>query len=117
MITKSDLSSMLHTLGIPVGEGEQFLDSKERMPKVAYWDYIWEDNLASGDDYEELVTYQISFVSARPRDPKLIQLKGLLNDEGIHPMFYHEYIKAEKSPGYYHSYFNVEVTEELTDDG
>lgn len=114
MITKTDLSNMLHTLDIPVGEGEQFLDSGDTMPKVAYWDYIWEDTMASGDDYEEVATYQISFVAKRPRDPKLVQLKQTLNDAGIHVIMYHEYVKGQSAPGYYHTYFNLDVTEVIT---
>ena len=115
-MTKQELSTLLRSLHIPVGEGEQFIESKEAMPKIAYWDYIWEDNMASGDDYEELVTYQISFVAKRPRDPALIALKTALNAEGLHPTIYHEYVKGENSPGYFHSYFSLDVTEELTDE-
>lgn len=112
-MTKSELSALLHRVGIPVGEGEQFLDSAERMPKIAYWEYIWEDVMASGDDYDMIVMYQISFVSSRPRDPALIRLRELLNEAGIHPVIYHEYIKGDASPGHFHSYFNIEVQEEI----
>ena len=113
MINKSDLSDLLHQLNIPVGEGEQFLDSKDTMPKVAYWEYLWSDDMASGYDYAEVVTYQISFVSVRPRDPKLLRLKKLLNEQGLHPDIYHEYVKAERSPAYYHSYFSIDVEEDI----
>lgn len=115
MISKAELSALLHTLDIPVGEGEQFIDSKDAMPKVAYWEYIWDDVMASGDDYEEIVTYQISFVAKRPRDPKLVELKRTLNNAGIHAMMYHEYVKAQTAPGYYHTYFNIDVSEVITD--
>ena len=113
MTTKAELSTVLHSIGIPVGEGEQFLDSKDAMPKIAYWEYVWEDDMASGDDYDMIVTYQVSFVSARPRDPKLIALKNALNSAGIHPVMFHEYYKAENQPGQWHSYFNIEVAESL----
>lgn len=114
-MTKSDLSTLLHKLNIPVGEGEHFIDSKDKMPKVSYWEMLWTDYMASGDDYEELVTYQVSLVSSRPRDPKLLQLKKLLNTAGLHPDIYHEYINPANAPGYYHSYFSIEVTEGLGD--
>lgn len=118
-MTKTELSTLLHQLGIPVGEGEHFLESKGQYPKVAYWEYVWEDDMASGDDYEQIITYQISFVSTRRRDPALLELKRLLNSEGLHPVIYHEYVKAEGSsngPGYYHSYLSLQVLERITED-
>ena len=118
-MTKFELSVMLHQLGIPVGEGEHFLVSKGQYPKIAYWEYIWEDDMASGDDYEELVTYQVSFASTIRRDPVLVELKRLLNSKGLHPTIYHEYVRAEGSgngPGYYHSYFALQVIERITED-
>lgn len=114
-MTKTELSTLLHRLDIPVGEGEHFIDSKDAMPKIAYWEMIWSDGMASGDDYEERVTYQVSFVSKRPRDPKLLELKGIMNNAGLHPDIYHEFVNPMNAPGYYHSYFSLEVTEELTD--
>lgn len=116
-MTKEELSSLLKRLNIPVGEGEHFLEAKGQYPKVAYWEYIWEDDMASGDDYDELVTYQISFASKYRRDPALVMLKRLLNDEcGLHPTIYHEYVRADSGsngPGYFHSYFSLQVYEEL----
>ena len=116
-MTKTELSDLLHRLDIPVGEGEHFLLSKGQYPKVAYWEYIWEDDMASGDDYEEIVTYQISFASTRRRDPSLVKLKRLLNDEFcLHPTIYHEYVRSDSGsngPGYFHSYFNLQVLEAL----
>lgn len=112
-MTKTELSTILHSLGIPVGEGEHFIESAESMPKVAYWEYLWSDVMASGDDYDCVVTYQISMISKRPRDQKLLALKSVLNASGIHPDIYHEYVKADKSPGYYHSYFSVDIEEKV----
>lgn len=113
-MTKTELSELLHTLGIPVGEGEQFITSRDAMPKIAYWDYVWQDNMASGDEYEELVTYQVSLVARRPRNSALLALKSALNAAGLHPTFYHEYVKGENTPGYFHSYFSLDVTEDIT---
>lgn len=116
-MTKDELSSLLKRLNIPVGEGEHFLEAKGQYPKVAYWEYVWEDDMASGDDYEELVTYQVSFASTHRRDPALVMLKRLLNDEyRLHPVIYHEYVRADggsNGPGYYHSYFSLQVYESL----
>ena len=116
MITKKELSTILHTLQIPVGEGEHFLEAKDAMPKLAYWEYVWDDEMASGDDYEEIVTYQVSFVATKPRHRKLLELKALLNSYGLHPTIYHEYVAAGDAPGHYHSYFSVDVAEGLTNE-
>lgn len=113
-MTKAELKALLGNLEIPVGEGEHFLDKNQEYPKVAFWEYYWQDAMSSGDDYEEIVTYQVSFVSRTPRHPKLLQLKSLLNGQGLHPNISHEYVKAQNGPGKYHSYFAVDVTEELT---
>ena len=116
IMTKDQLSSLLHELDIPVGEGEHFLESKGSYPKVAYWEYVWTDDMASGDDYQVIVTYQVSFASTKRRDPVLVELKKKLNDAGLHPTFYHEYVRAENGsngPGYFHSYFSLEVLEDL----
>lgn len=114
-MTKSDLSDLLRGLNIPVGEGEHFLDSSGEYPKVAYWEYFWHDDMASGDDYEEIVTYQVSFVSRRPRDPKLKLLKSRLNAVGLHPDINIEYVKSESGPGEFHAYMAIDVTERITE--
>ena len=113
-MTKSELKELLNSLDIPVGEGEQFLDKSKEYPKIAYWEYNWRDVMASGDDYDEVVTYQISFVSKTPRHRKLLELKMALNGIGLHPEISHEYVKAQNGPGEYHSYFAIDVTEALS---
>lgn len=112
-ITKSELIEILGSVGIPAREGEQYLEDLKVFPKIAYWEYYWEDSMASGDDYETVVTYQVSFASRTPRHEKLLALKEALNAAGIHPAISHEYTKASNSPGWYHSYFAVEITEDL----
>jgi len=112
-MTKSELSALLHKLNIPVGEGEQYLDSKDKLPKIAYWEYLWHDSMASGDDYDTLVTYQVSLVSSRPRDASLIKLKQMLNEIGLHPDINIEYVKGQNSPGQYHTYFALQVSEDI----
>ncbi len=114
MLTKRELSEILHSLPVQVGEGEQFLISKGQYPKVAYFELQWEDNMASGDDYEEIITYQVSFAGLKPRDPALLQLKQALNDRGLHPIIQHEYVNGDNAPAYHHSFFSLDVTEDLT---
>ena len=69
--------------------------------------------MASGDDYETVVTYQVSFASRTPRHPALLAIKRALNSAGLHPAISHEYIKAQSGPGWWHSYFSVDITEAL----
>lgn len=113
-MTKTELSELLKQVGLPVGEGEQFLTSKGENKKIAYWEYSWKPVNASGGSYTHIVTYQVSFVSVRPRDPKLIELLMQLDKKGIRPDVQHEYVTNE-SPGYHHSYFAVDVEEKLWD--
>lgn len=114
-MTKKELSTLLHKLdGVSIAEGEEFLDKGDQFPKVVYWDYVWTDTMASGNDYQTVVTYQVSFLSRRPRDPGLIHLKKLLNDIGIHPIIYTEYNPGQNHSGEYHSYFSIEVVEDVS---
>lgn len=112
-MTKPDLLVLLNSVGVPAREDEQYLDDLKTFPKIAYWEYNWEDDMASGDDYHVVVTYQVSFASRKPRDPKLLALKKALNDAGLHPTISHEYVTAAESPGYYHSYFGIDVIEDF----
>lgn len=116
MITKTELSMILHGIfGASVGEGEDFLDKAGTFPKCAYFEISWTDDMASGDDYEELVTYQISVEYRKPRDQALLDLKRALNERGMHPDFYHEKVSPAKGPGHLHSYCSVTCREVLTD--
>ena len=81
--------------------------------KRAPYTYKTPDEKASGEAYETVVTYQISFASRNARNEKLLALKKALNDAGLHPVFYHEYVKAQNGPGYHHTYCSVDVTETL----
>lgn len=112
-IAKSELLSILSAGDVPVREGEQYLEDLKTFPKIAYWEYFWNDEMASGDDYETVVTYQVSFASRTPRHPALLAIKQALNNAGLHPAISHEYIKAQNGPGWWHSYFSVDITEAL----
>lgn len=116
MITKTELSLLLHGIfGSSVGEGEDFLDQAGAFPKCAYFEISWTDDMASGDGYEELVTYQISVEYRKPRDPALLDLKRALNERGLHPDIYHEKVSPAKGPSHFHSYCSITCKEVLTD--
>ena len=117
MLTKAELSRILNSIeGLEVGEGEAFLDAAGKYPKVAYWEMLWRDEMASGNEYEQVVTYQISFESNKPRDPALMSLKKAINMYGLHPDIYHERVQSKEAPAVFHSFFTLEVEENILGD-
>ncbi|WP_279000973.1 hypothetical protein [Thomasclavelia cocleata] len=107
---KEKLIEILESLGIAVNEGESSVSNSSRYPRIVFWDYIWEDKIASDETYSTVETYQISFFAKEPRHPKLIELRNELRKFGIYPVIQHEYIKEQgKDRSYYHSFFNIEV--------
>ena len=113
MMTKTELSALMHSVCDTVCEGESAMDDVKKLPKIVYWEINWADDNASGEAYSTVVTYQVSFLSKTPRHPNLIALKHALNAKNIHPSIQHEYVKAEKGAGYFHSYLSVDVLEDL----
>lgn len=109
-MTKEEFIEILKKLNIPINEGIQNDKSTGIYPRIVMFEIAWEDISASDDVYNTNVTYQISFFSNIPRNPKLIELKHILNENGIRPFINHEYIEDEK---YFHSFFSVELLEEL----
>lgn len=107
-MTKNELTEMLKELDIPVYEG-YITNGTGVYPRINYFDYVWEDMMASSEMYEEIETYQISFFSKTPRHMKLIELRQKLRENDIHPAIYHEYVLDENNHRCVHSYFKVEV--------
>jgi len=107
-MTKQELSALLHKPGIPANEGITSNKNLNVFTRIVYWDYIWEDVLASGEEYDTKATYQVSFYSRVPADKKLLELRGYLREAGLHPVIYHEYVEEDKV---FHSYFALEVIE------
>ena len=64
-MTKQELSEMLHDTGCPVNEGISDLDNGKKFPRIDYWEIAWDDVMASGDNYEDKITWQVSFYSDR----------------------------------------------------
>lgn len=112
-MTKNEFIEILKQLGIPLNEGESSIANSTKYPRIVFWDYIWEDKLASGQDYVTVETYQVSFFAKKSRDSKLLELRDLLRANGLHPTIQHEYVEDKaKDLNYYHSYFSVELVNE-----
>lgn len=109
-MTKQELIDLLDELKIPVSESTPKDDDMETEIRIHYWDYNWEDNVASGQEYNTIVTYQVSVVSNKPRHPKLLELKKKLNNLGYHPSIQHEYIVDSRRV---HSFFSLDVLENI----
>jgi hypothetical protein len=109
-MTKEELKELLDSLAIKVNEGIQSDTNTNEYPRLVYWEYVWNPQVASGQEYNTSITYQLSFFSQVSRDPKLILLKQKLKEKGINPIIYHEYIQEGK---YFHSYLAVEVLENV----
>jgi len=103
-MTQGELSRILHELDCPVNEGVSSLKNTMKFPRIDYWEIVWEDIVASGEEYAEKITWQISFYARKPRDPKLIALKNRLNELGYHPTIAHEYVTEDRV---WHSYFSI----------
>ena len=110
-MNKKEFVELLESLDINCNEGIQNMKNHDKLPRVVYFEYVWEPVGASGREYDTLVTYQVSFFSLIPRDSKLILLKNKLNDKNIMPLINHEYIEDTRE---FHSYFKVEVLEHVS---
>lgn len=116
-MTKEELSELLHSLEIQVNEGITSPDYMGNEPRIVYWPYVEQDIMASGEGYDNLVTYQISFYARTPQRKKYKEFRKKLREKGLHPTFYHEYVEKdsifEKT---WHTYCAVDVIEEIEDE-
>ena len=113
-MTKSELSELLKTLNIPVNEGITSSENTNNYPRIVYWPFAEQDEMASGGGYNNLVTYQISFYARIPQHEKYKELREKLREKGLHPLFNHEYV--EKDPVFansWHTYFALDVIEDV----
>ena len=107
-MTKQELSEMLHATGCPVNEGISDLDNGKKFPRIDYWEIAWDDVMASGDNYEDKITWQVSFYSRTPRNEKLIMLRDMMRKKGLHPTILHEFITDDKIWHYKNAGFLLE---------
>ena len=110
IMTKEDLVKLLKELDVSISESTPRDEEMEEEIRIHYWDYIWEDLMASGKNYNMKVTYQVSVLSNKPRHPKLLELKRKLNSKGLHPAIKHEYFPEKRR---IHSFFSIEVLENV----
>lgn len=113
-LNKKELSELLHRLEIPVDEGITSINDTNRMPRVVYWPFAEQELIASGEGYCNLVTYQISFYADVPGHEKFNELRGLLREKEIRPLFNHEFV--EKDPVFartWHTYCAVDVLDKV----
>ena len=109
-MTKPEIDELLKELEVPVSEGVPSDDNVNAKEYINYWEYLWEDNTASGTLYNTVVTYQISIISDTPRCKTLINLKKKLNEIGLFPDIQHEYNTETRR---WHSFFSLEVLENV----
>ena len=109
-MTKPELIDLLKELNMPFSEGTPPDKIIEEPEIIYFWDYYWEDLIASGKEYNTNVTYQVSFLAEIPRSPKLLELKHKLNNLSLHPSIQHEYNPETRR---WHSYFALEVLENI----
>lgn len=109
-MTKKEFVDLLKELKVPLSESTPRDEDMEKDIRICYWDYNWEDNMASGKEYNTIVTYQVSVIASKPRHPKLLELKKKLNDNGFHPSIQHEYFPEKRRV---HSFFSVDVLENI----
>lgn len=106
---KADLEKLLDVLGIVWNEGITAIDKTKIFPRIDIWCIAWEYIRSSGTGYKDTHTYQISFYSKIPNDPKLWELRGLFADEGILPLIRHEFVDKDRI---WHSFFEIDVLNE-----
>jgi hypothetical protein len=107
---KTDYILLLTSLAIPFNEGIQNDTNTNVFPRIVFWEYEWDPVTASDKKYNTVVVYQTSFFSKTPRHEKLLELISKLAEKNIYVHVYHEYIQEQK---YFHSYFALEVLENV----
>ncbi len=111
-MSKDKFINLLKRLNIEISEGEQDDVKKANVfPRLLFFDFLWDFQIASSDIYNTEVTYQISYFSRSPRDEKLISLLRIFLENGI----IMSQVKKEfiENGSYWHYYFSVEIKEKI----
>lgn len=115
-MTKQEMSQLLNNVMGPDSVTEEIAPGgnyASGMPRLCYHEYVWTPVNASGSEQSMVVTYQIDFYSPYPRHEKLIVLKKAFNDQGIPLQVFHEGIVSDEGKTIIHSYFSVDVIEDV----
>ena len=51
-MTKNDLVNIFKNCEIPSNEGIQYLETNDKLPRIVYFEYRWEDIVASGRKFD-----------------------------------------------------------------
>ena len=109
-MTKQELIELLKSEMPDAKEGA--VPPNLKPPYLAFWEIDWDYLTASDEVNTDVVTYQISFFSDKPRHPKLMSLLLKFRELSIRPNVKHEYVDDLKCV---HSAFTIEVLEDLFD--
>jgi hypothetical protein len=78
-MTRDEMISLFERWFTSVNEGETSLYEQGELPRLVYWDYMWNFLPASGKAYAIASTYQVSiFSDVPPRENH--KLKRMLNE-------------------------------------
>lgn len=110
LMSKEELVKLLEELQVPLSEGPPKDDEVEDDERINFWDYNWKDLMASGENYNTIVTYQVSIVANQPRSKTLLKTKKKLNNKGYYPEIQHEHLIEKRRV---HSFFSIDVLENI----
>lgn len=109
-MTKLELEELLKSLKVPVNECTPEDINVEAPVRICFWEIAWDPLVASAQEYNTKVTYQVSVIAEKPRCKEIIELKHKLDKLDIHPIIQHEKdIKTRR----WHSFFAIEVLENI----
>lgn len=109
-MNKIEFIGLLKELGIQINEGITPEKAKGTYPRIVIWPYVSEFQAASGTAYNDVKTYQVSFMSTSVDDPKLRELRLKMLKKHLMPPISHEYIEDDRI---WHSYFSVDLIEDV----
>lgn len=109
-MNKNEFIELLKELGIQINEGITPEKAKGNYPRIVIWPYVSEYQPSSGAAYNDIKTYQVSFMSALADDPKLKELRLKMLKKHLMPRINHEYIKEDRI---WHSFFSVDLIENV----
>ncbi len=110
MMNKDEFVELLKGLGIQINEGITPEKAKGNYPRIIMWSYVSEFQAASGSAYNDVKTYQVSFMSMSVDDPKLQELRTKMLVKHLLPRINHEYIEEDRI---WHSFFSVDLIENV----